>query len=100
LKIMAASNVWLVTGASRGLGFEISKAALQAGHKVIAGRRSAIVTSEITEIEKLGGIWIDLDVTAVDLEVRVEKAKAVFGRIDVLVNNAGYGTGGMAEDVR
>jgi NAD(P)-dependent dehydrogenase (short-subunit alcohol dehydrogenase family) len=97
---MATSSVWLVTGASRGLGFEISKAALQAGHKVIAGRRSATVTSEIAEIEKLGGHWIDLDVSAADLDVRVERAKAVYGRIDVLVNNAGYGTGGMAEDVR
>ncbi|KAI0834888.1 putative short chain oxidoreductase/dehydrogenase [Hypoxylon sp. FL0890] len=95
---MAETQVWLVTGASRGLGLEIAKAALKAGHKVIACyRNKAKIANTIAEIEALGGTWLQLDVAGQDVESQVQSAIAQHGRIDVLVNNAGYGMLGSIE---
>ncbi|VUC38137.1 unnamed protein product [Clonostachys rosea] len=97
---MASPNVWLITGASRGLGFEIAKAALQAGHTVVAGRRnSGQDDPRAAELESLGGHWINLEMTGEHVEERVAEVAAKYGKIDVLVNNAGYGLGGVAEDI-
>ncbi|OTA61861.1 putative short chain oxidoreductase/dehydrogenase [Hypoxylon sp. EC38] len=96
---MAETQVWLVTGASRGLGLEITKAALKAGHKVIACYRSkAKIANTIAEIEALGGTWLQLDVVGKDVESQVQFAIAQHGRVDVLVNNAGYGMHGSIEE--
>ncbi|KAI2631041.1 putative short chain oxidoreductase/dehydrogenase [Hypoxylon sp. NC1633] len=96
---MAESQVWLITGASRGLGLDIAKAALKAGHTVIACyRNKAKLGSTYAEIEALGGIWLRLDVVAQDVESQILSAVAQHGRIDVLVNNAGYGMLGSIEE--
>ncbi|KAI0145742.1 putative short chain oxidoreductase/dehydrogenase [Hypoxylon sp. NC0597] len=96
---MAETQVWLVTGASRGLGLEITKTALKAGHKVIACYRSKTkIANTFAEIEALGGIWLQLDVAGKDVESQVQSAIAQHGRIDVLVNNAGYGMHGSIEE--
>ncbi|KAI0417015.1 hypothetical protein F5X98DRAFT_341907 [Xylaria grammica] len=98
---MSQSNVWLVTGASRGLGFDIAKTALKAGHKVLACYRGNKPqdTSKWDELEALGGIWTQLDVSSEDAESRVKAIVDEQGRIDVLVNNAGYAILGSIEDV-
>jgi len=98
-------KVWLITGASRGLGAEMAKAALAAGDLVVAtGRDPARVTAQLGASEGL--LPLALDVTS-DASIRsaVDAALARFGRIDVLVNNAGFGVVGAveetaAEDVR
>ncbi|KAI1755336.1 hypothetical protein F4782DRAFT_400930 [Xylaria castorea] len=98
---MAQSQVWLITGASRGLGFDMAKTALKAGHKVIAcyrGRKPDDA-SKWDELEALGGIWTNLDVSNDDAESKVKALVVEHGRIDVLVNNAGYAILGSIEDV-
>lgn len=97
---MKKQKVWLVTGASRGFGKEIVKAALEAGDRVVATVRSNATGLQ----EQLGNpadlMVVTLDVTRED-EVKQGVAAAVahFGRIDVLVNNAGYGLLGATEEV-
>ncbi|KAI1378178.1 putative short chain oxidoreductase/dehydrogenase [Hypoxylon crocopeplum] len=96
---MAETKVWLITGATRGLGLEIAKTALKAGHIVIACyRNKAKVSSTIAEIEALGGTWLQLDVVGQDVESQVQSVVAKHGRIDVLVNNAGYAILGSIEE--
>ncbi|KAI0443433.1 hypothetical protein F4803DRAFT_561657 [Xylaria telfairii] len=96
-----AQSVWLITGASRGLGFDIAKTALKAGHKVIACYRGKKPddTAKWDELEALGGIWAQLDVSSDDAESKVKALVAEYGAIDVLVNNAGYAVLATIEDV-
>jgi NAD(P)-dependent dehydrogenase (short-subunit alcohol dehydrogenase family) len=87
------SQVWIITGASRGLGRAIANAALAAGHSVVATSRNGTFENvEPTHRDRL--LVLPLDVTSQDerpYAAVVESAIARFGRIDVLVNNAGYG---------
>ncbi|KAJ0301336.1 hypothetical protein COL516b_007735 [Colletotrichum fioriniae] len=88
--------VWLITGCSSGLGLELSREVLKRGHLVIASSRSPEKTAHlIEEIQQAGGHWIALDVT----NDNVDSAARIHGRIDVLVNNAGYGIAGGFEDL-
>jgi NAD(P)-dependent dehydrogenase (short-subunit alcohol dehydrogenase family) len=97
----SSQQVWFITGCSQGLGYELSKAFLAAGQKLVASTRNPSKTSEaVTEIENLGGTWIPLDVNSPQLEDQTKAALAVYGRIDVLVNNVGIGMGGAVEDFR
>ncbi|WP_437805996.1 oxidoreductase [Sorangium sp. So ce1078] len=91
-------RVWLVTGASRGFGAEITKAALAAGGAVVATARDpGRITERFGTSEAL--LPIALDVTDErSVAAAVETAIARFGRIDVLVNNAGYGVMGAVEE--
>jgi NAD(P)-dependent dehydrogenase (short-subunit alcohol dehydrogenase family) len=86
---MADKKVWLITGAGRGLGLDIAKAALAAGHAVVAtGRDPAKVTAAIGHHDDL--LAIKLDVTRLeDAQAAVTATVTKFDRIDVLVNNAG-----------
>ncbi|KAI1460572.1 putative short chain oxidoreductase/dehydrogenase [Annulohypoxylon moriforme] len=96
---MAETQVWLITGASRGIGLELTKAALKVGHKVVACyRNKAKLGSTFTEVEALGGTWLQLDVVAEDVEYKVQSVIAQHGHIDVLINNAGYGMNGSVEE--
>lgn len=93
-----ASNVWFITGAGRGLGIDIAQSALAAGHSVVAtGRNAAKVETAIGAHENL--LTVALDITVPDA---AEKAAAAaverFGRIDVLVNNAGIFYAGYFEN--
>lgn len=92
------NKVWFITGASRGLGKAIARAALAAGHRVVAaGRNSAAVHDALGTSDQL--LPVSLDVTRPgDAEAAVAQAVERFGRIDVLVNNAGYGLVGALEE--
>jgi len=91
-------KIWLITGASRGLGAEFARAALESGDSVVATSRSAeSVTKALGASENL--LPFSLDVTRRgDAEKAVDAALKRFGRIDVLVNNAGYGLAGALEE--
>lgn len=96
---MNQKQVWLVTGAGRGLGLDIAKAALAAGHAVVAtGRDPAKVESALgAHIDLMA---IKLDVTNLsDAQIAVQKAVDRFGRLDVVVNNAGNFYAGFFEEL-
>jgi NAD(P)-dependent dehydrogenase (short-subunit alcohol dehydrogenase family) len=93
------SQVWLITGSSRGLGRAFAEAALAAGHQVAATARKS---EDLAELKKAYGdrvLTLSLDVTS-EAQTRdaVQTAIRVFGKLDVLVNNAGYGNVSPIED--
>ena len=96
---MADKKVWFITGAGRGLGVHIAKAVLAAGHAVVAtGRDPAKVTAAIGTHRDL--LSLKLDVThPEEARAAVEAAVGKFGRIDVLVNNAGNFYAGFFEEL-
>jgi NAD(P)-dependent dehydrogenase (short-subunit alcohol dehydrogenase family) len=96
---MSDKKVWLVTGAGRGLGVDIAKAAVAAGHAVVAtGRNPEKVTSAIGEHDDLLAVGLDVTDPA-EGESAVAAAVDRFGRIDVLVNNAGNFNAGFFEEL-
>ena len=93
------SKVWFITGAGRGLGIDIAQKALAAGHSVVAtGRNADRVLQAVGAHDNL--LTVALDIT--DPEAAITAAKAAvdrFGRIDVLVNNAGNFYAGYFEEI-
>ncbi|KAF7587716.1 hypothetical protein BBP40_006823 [Aspergillus hancockii] len=96
-----APSVWLITGASSGLGFSLSLYALAAGHHVIATVRSTTKSAKaVQNIQGKGGKVLELDVTKPDtISSAVKQAESFYGKIDVLVNNAGYSLLAAVEDI-
>lgn len=96
---MDKKKVWFITGAGRGMGTNIAKAALNAGHRVVAtGRNTDVVTKAIGEEENV--LVVQLDVTRpADAQSAVMAAIDRFGSIDVLVNNAAHFYGGFFEEL-
>jgi NAD(P)-dependent dehydrogenase (short-subunit alcohol dehydrogenase family) len=94
-----SNNVWFITGAGRGLGLDIARAALEAGHKVVAtGRNPERVAKALGTSDNL--LVVKLDVTnAADAEAAVQATVERFGRIDVLVNNAASFYAGYFEEL-
>ena len=94
------SQVWLITGSSRGLGRSIATAALEAGHKLIATARKPEQLGDI--VGRFGDRVrpVALDVTDATAASRaVDEAVSAFGRLDVVVNNAGYANVNSFEDL-
>jgi NAD(P)-dependent dehydrogenase (short-subunit alcohol dehydrogenase family) len=93
-------KIWFITGASKGFGFEITKAALQAGDKV-----AGTVRNKPSELyASLGNhpnlFVVEMDVTKEnEVKAAVQKAIDHFGKLDIVLNNAGYGIVGAIEEV-
>lgn len=96
---MSGKKVFLITGASRGLGVDLARAALDAGHAVVAtGRSAATVAAGVGEHDEL--LIAELDVTnPASAQSAVDAAVERFGRIDVLINNAGNFLAGTFEEI-
>ena len=96
---MSNKKIWFITGAGRGMGADFAKAALAAGHAVVAtGRNSDAVSKTLGQSNDL--LSVTLDVTRLtDAEAAVRAAIDRFGRIDVLVNNAASFYAGYFEEL-
>lgn len=96
---MTEKRIWFITGAGRGLGVDVAKAVLAAGDAVVAtGRNPAAVRAALGEADDL--LVVELDVTnAEQAAAAAQAAVERFGRIDVLVNNAGNFFGGFFEEL-
>src|ERR1700729_464128 len=90
-------KIWFVTGASRGFGAEIAKAVLASGGKLAATARKVETLGFLGKQDSL--LTVGLDVTdEKQAQTAAQAAVDRFGRIDVLVNNAGYGLLGAVEE--
>ncbi len=95
----ATTRVWLVTGCSQGFGHLFVKTISCRGDKVVATARNK---DAIADLEQLPGVKIlQLDVNAGQevLDAKISEAIRIFGRLDVLVNNAGYVLSGVWEEL-
>jgi NAD(P)-dependent dehydrogenase (short-subunit alcohol dehydrogenase family) len=90
-------QVWLITGCSTGLGHELAKLVIQRGWRAVVTARDA---SRLADLARAGRVLaLDLDVTnAKQIATAIAAAREKFGRIDVLVNNAGYGYQSTVEE--
>lgn len=96
---MVDKKVWLITGAGRGMGLDITKAVLAAGHAVVAtGRNKAKVAQAIGAAADLLVVTLDITKPA-EAEAAVQAALNRFGRLDVLVNNAANFYAGFFEEL-
>ena len=96
---MTDKKIWFVTGAARGMGVDIATAALAAGHAVVATARNAeAVTAALGDHDDLLAVQLDITDPA-SVDAAVAAAVDRFGRIDVLVNNAGNFYAGYFEEI-
>jgi NAD(P)-dependent dehydrogenase (short-subunit alcohol dehydrogenase family) len=96
---MTDKKVWFITGAGRGMGVDIAQAALAAGHAAVAtGRNTEAVADAVGEADDV--LVVELDITSLEsAQAAVQAAVDRFGRIDVLVNNAGNFYAGFFEEL-
>jgi NAD(P)-dependent dehydrogenase (short-subunit alcohol dehydrogenase family) len=91
-KTASDAPVWFVTGCSTGLGREFARAALAHGFRLVATARDPKSIADLVEGKEGQAIALKLDVADPDaIAAAVKEAERAFGRIDVLINNAGYG---------
>jgi NAD(P)-dependent dehydrogenase (short-subunit alcohol dehydrogenase family) len=96
---MTEKQVWLITGAGRGLGVDIAKAALAAGHAVVAtARKTQSITTALGEPDDLLAVALDVTDTAA-AQAAIQATVKRFGCLDVLVNNAGSFNAGFFEEM-
>jgi NAD(P)-dependent dehydrogenase (short-subunit alcohol dehydrogenase family) len=96
---MTEKQVWLITGAGRGLGVDIAKAALAAGHAVVAtARKTQSITTALGEPDDLLAVALDVTDTAA-AQAAIQATVERFGCLDVLVNNAGSFNAGFFEEM-
>ena len=96
---MSEKKVWFITGTSAGIGRELAETALEKGYKVVATARKPEVLKDLAEKYPETVLTVKLDVTdKSDVTEAINKSIEKFGRIDVVVNNAGYGLLGAIEE--
>ena len=96
---MSEKKVWFITGCSTGFGRELAKQLLENGYRVVVTARDAGKIQDLVEINTGNALALNLDVTdAAQVADSVKRAEAHFGKIDVLVNNAGFGYFGAIEE--
>ena len=99
LAAMTDKKIWFVTGAARGMGVDIATAALAAGHAVVATARNPdAVTAALGDHDNLLAVQLDITDPA-SVDAAINAAVDRFGRIDVLVNNAGNFYAGYFEEI-
>jgi NAD(P)-dependent dehydrogenase (short-subunit alcohol dehydrogenase family) len=99
-EIMGTQKVWFITGASKGMGLEITKAVLNNGDKVIATSRNTSALLEKFGENEVNLLPIKLDITnEEDVQNAISKGIDKFGKIDFVVNNAGYNLLGNIEEI-
>lgn len=94
------SKIWFITGTSSGFGRLWAEAALERGDRVVATARSTAALDDL--VERFGPAVLALELDVTDREgvfAAADRAVAHFGRLDVVVNNAGYGHFGMVEEL-
>jgi NAD(P)-dependent dehydrogenase (short-subunit alcohol dehydrogenase family) len=95
-----SSRVWLITGTSSGFGRQLAEAALAGGDRVVATARRPEALDELVATAPDRVLALALDVTRPEqVEAAIAATLDRFGRVDVLVNNAGYGTVGAVEEI-
>jgi len=95
-----SDRIWFITGASRGLGRSFAQAALAAGDRVAATARDTSSLDDLVAEHGDAVATVELDVTDRDAcFAAVQRAHSHFGRLDVVVNNAGYGMSGAIEEL-
>ncbi|HEY1941807.1 MAG TPA: oxidoreductase [Roseiarcus sp.] len=94
-----AQKVWFITGCSTGFGRELARYTLERGDKVVVTARKPAEIADLVAGRETNALALELDVTkSGDIAAAVAAAEAKFGRIDVLVNNAGIGYFGAVEE--
>lgn len=92
-------KIWFITGISNGLGKSLAHAAMDRGDIVVGTMRQSTQVNEFNSSVDGKSYAVRMDVTnTADIDAAVEEVKARYGRIDVLVNNAGYGMAGAVEE--
>src|ERR1700693_2375620 len=93
------SDVWFITGCSTGFGRELAKLVLDRGYQAVITARDLSKVQNLTAGHESRALALRLDVTEKEAVAEaVKKAEAIFGSIDVLVNNAGFGYVGAVEE--
>lgn len=92
---------WLVTGCTSGIGAIFVPAIIARGDRVIATARNA-TTGRLQTAKDAGAAILDLDITApqAEIDAKIKEAIAIYGTLDVLVNNAGYIEASPVEEAR
>jgi NAD(P)-dependent dehydrogenase (short-subunit alcohol dehydrogenase family) len=93
-----APRVWHISGANTGLGLELALKALKEGDNVIAAVRSPSKVPDSLKTDGVKVLQYDLSLSQEEMNSYAEEAFAAFGRVDVLVNNAGYAYMGAIEE--
>ena len=95
----SAKSVWLITGCSTGFGRELAQMVLDRGYRAVVTARNPAKVEDIAARHRDRALVLELDVTdPVEVDAAVKSAEKHFGRIDVLVNNAGIGYFGAVEE--
>lgn len=96
----STQKVWFITGSSTGFGRSLTEAVLKHGHRVVATARKPEQLGDLVEKYPETAKAVRLDVTnPQEVQAAIQTAIAAFGRIDVVVNNAGYGAIGAIEEI-
>ncbi|CAM3442949.1 SDR family oxidoreductase [Sphingobacterium prati] len=98
---MKTNKVWFITGASKGMGLSLVKKLIEKGYSVAAtSRKSVHLIDAVGHFDEQQFLPLEVDLTSEkSIREAFERTVAQFGKIDVLVNNAGYGIGGAVEEL-